>query len=148
MTARRIDLLPLPKRQGRTPMLYQGKAIGASNSPIYAGARWLLDNGLAWPDDVVSTYRGETLCMSGKAGELAKWTVEEAKHGNPSLILRRWKAFEPLGEGSLAPETPERVLCDQSSPGRLLCKGRSSWQRLAGGPCARARYGDGWLPIS
>ena len=91
-------------------MLYQGKAIGASNSPIYAGARWLLDNGVAWPDDVVSTYRGETLCMSGKAGELAKWTVEEAKHGNPSLVLRRWKAFEPLGEGSLAPETPERVL--------------------------------------
>ena len=85
-------------------MVYNGKAIGASNSPIYAAARWLLDNGAAFPDDTVSTYRGETLCMSGKAGELAKRTVEENNHGNPSLTLRRWRAFQTLGEGSPAAE--------------------------------------------
>lgn len=47
-TTHRVDLLPLPKRHGRTPMVYNGKVIGASNSPIYAAARWPLDNGLAW----------------------------------------------------------------------------------------------------
>jgi len=105
----RIGLLPLPKRHGKTPMAYNGKAIGVSNSPLYAAARWLLDNGLAWPDDMVLAYRGETLCISGKAGELAKWTVEENKLGNPSLVLRHWKAFQTLGEGSLAAETPAPV---------------------------------------
>jgi hypothetical protein len=116
MTTHRVDLLPLPKRHGRTPMVYNGKVIGASNSPIYAAARWPLDNGLAWPDDIVETYRGETLCMSGKAGELAKWTVEEAKHGNPSLVLRSWKAFETWEEGSPAAETAQSVYSGIPAP--------------------------------
>jgi hypothetical protein len=89
----RIDLLPLPNGHGKTPMLFKGRFIGVSNSPIDAAARWLLDNGLACPDDVVSTYRGETLCMTGKVGELAKWMVVENNQGNPSIILQRWKAF-------------------------------------------------------
>jgi hypothetical protein len=38
-------------------------------------AHWLLANGHASPDDTVATYRGETLCMSGKAGELAPITL-------------------------------------------------------------------------
>jgi len=109
MRTRRIDLLPLPNCHGKTPMVYNGKAIGTSNLPIYAAARWLLDNGAAFPDDIVETYRGETLCMSGNAGELAKWTVEETTHGNPSLVLRHWKAFETLGESSLAAKTAESV---------------------------------------
>jgi hypothetical protein len=105
MTTHRVDLLPLPKRHGRTPI-----------SPIYAAARWPLDNGLAWPDDIVETYRGEMLCMSGKAGELAKWTVEEAKHGNPSLVLRRWKVFETWEEGSPAAETAKSVYSGIPAP--------------------------------
>jgi hypothetical protein len=35
--------------------------------------------------DRVEAYRGDTLCGSGKAGELAKWTVRENDHGNPSM---------------------------------------------------------------
>jgi hypothetical protein len=81
----RIDLLPLPNGHGKTPMLFKGQSIGVSNSPIYAAARWLLHNGLACPDDVVSTYRGETLCMNGKAGELAKFmVVEQSRQSIPS----------------------------------------------------------------
>jgi hypothetical protein len=38
--------------------------------------------------DTIATYRGETLCMHGIVGDLAKWTVVETKHGNPSLYLR------------------------------------------------------------
>jgi hypothetical protein len=77
MPANRIDLKTPAKGYGKTLMSYLGEPIGASDSPIYAGARWLLANGHASPDDTVATYRGKTLCMSGKAGELAKWTVQE-----------------------------------------------------------------------
>jgi hypothetical protein len=55
MTAHRIDLLPPPKRHGRTLMHYNGKLIGEANAPIYAAARWLLDNDVAVHDDTVET---------------------------------------------------------------------------------------------
>jgi hypothetical protein len=45
------------------------------------------------PGDTVETYRGATLCMSGLAGELAKWTVGESDGGNPTFQLARWKPF-------------------------------------------------------
>jgi hypothetical protein len=103
----RIDLKPPEKGYGRTHMFYRGQHIGHSDSPIFAAARWLLANGMAEPGDRVETYRGETLCMSGKAGGLAKWTVCENAHGNPrsrsapqpttpteSAIL--WKSAEKL----------------------------------------------------
>jgi hypothetical protein len=119
----RIDLQPdlRPHQHGPTPMLYCGKAIGSSNSPIFAAARWLLDNGAAWPDDTVVTYRrsghGETLCMAGKAGELAKWTVSESDHGSPSLQLVRWRPF-PTAAG--APKTPETGLPATPVPATLV----------------------------
>jgi hypothetical protein len=89
----RIDLQAPKKSYGKTLMRSNGKDIGASNSPIFAAARWLLDNNAAFEDDTVETYRGNTLCMSGKAGELAKWTVQENAHGNPSLQLACWRPF-------------------------------------------------------
>jgi hypothetical protein len=85
-------------------MFYRGQHIGHSDSPIFAAARWLLANGMAEPGDRVETYRGETLCMSGKAGGLAKWTVCENAHGNPSLQLVRWKPFPASGVGLVATE--------------------------------------------
>jgi hypothetical protein len=81
MTTHRIDLRAPERGHGKTSMSYLGEPIGASDSPIYSAARWLLANGHASPDDTVATYRGKTLCMSGKAGELAKWTVEENARG-------------------------------------------------------------------
>jgi hypothetical protein len=63
----------MPKRS--LSLLYQGKDIGRSDEPILAAARWLLDNRAAWLDETVVTYRGETLCMSGKVGEMAKLPV-------------------------------------------------------------------------
>jgi hypothetical protein len=89
----RVDLQAPKKGYRKTLMRYNGKDIGASNSPIFAAARWLLDNNAAFEDDTVETYRGNTLCMSGKAGELAKWTVQENAHGNPSLQLACWRPF-------------------------------------------------------
>jgi hypothetical protein len=109
MTEHRIDLRPDLRPNGRRcgpmPMFYQGKDIGSSNTPIFAAARWLLENNAAFPDDTIATYRGGNRpCLSGKVGEMAKWTVEENDSGNPSLRLRHWKAF-PAGTG--APKTAE-----------------------------------------
>jgi hypothetical protein len=103
----RPDLRPRGCRHGKTPMLYQGKSIGSSNSPVYAAVRWLLDNNAAAPDDTVESYRGEMLCMSGRAGELAKWTVRENDHGNPSLQLVPYKAFSSDFVGSRTTKTPQ-----------------------------------------
>jgi hypothetical protein len=119
MSTHRIDLLPLPRRQGRTPMRYNGKDIGKSDAPIFAAARWLLANNAAWPEDTVATYRGETLCISGKAGELAKWTVCERDNGKPSLELARYRPFPirgkaqiPASQPSPVPTLPEPDLAD------------------------------------
>jgi hypothetical protein len=115
MSTHRIDLLPLPRGHGKTPMRYNGKDIGASNSPIFAAARRLLANNAAWPDDTVATYRGEALCMSGKAGELAKWTVKERDKGR--LSLEPWCAFPgtaqiPSSPPSAEGRVPEPELAD------------------------------------
>jgi hypothetical protein len=96
-------------------MRYNGKDIGASNSPIFAAARRLLANNAAWPDDTVATYRGEALCMSGKAGELAKWTVKERDKGR--LSLEPWCAFPgtaqiPSSPPSAEGRVPEPELAD------------------------------------
>lgn len=107
MTVHRIDLRPDLRKEGhgKTPMLYNGKVIGSSDQPEYAAARWLLDNNAAMPEDKLETYRGEVPCMSGAIGQLAKWTIEETKHGNPTFKLRRWKALEIAEVRSPAPET-------------------------------------------
>jgi hypothetical protein len=64
MTEHRIDLRPDLRPNGRRcgpmPMFYQGKDIGSSNTPIFAAARWLLENNAAFPDDTIATYRGAT----------------------------------------------------------------------------------------
>jgi hypothetical protein len=69
----------------------------------------LLENGLANSDDEVATYRGSTLCQSGKVGELAKWTVEETKHGKPSRIFRRWMPFLNVRSSRQQPESRRRI---------------------------------------
>jgi hypothetical protein len=91
-------------------MSYRGEVIGQSDQPIYAAARWPLDRGIAEPGDEIATYRGETLCMSGNVGDLAKWTVEELKKGKPSLRLAAWKPFSRVGIDPQAADMPNPEL--------------------------------------
>ena len=107
MELHRIDLRPelrpqtgtdrdgrrMPRGYGATPMSYRGEVIGSSDQVIYAAARWLLNHGIAAPEDDIATYCGETLPMSGNIGDLAKWTVEERKRGTPTFRLIPWKPF-------------------------------------------------------
>jgi hypothetical protein len=86
----RIDLRPDTRGYGPPVMLYNGQSIGKSNAPIYTAARWLLDNKVARPDDIVETWQDGMLAMYGNADELAKWTVTEDDTG---LHVRRWKPF-------------------------------------------------------
>lgn len=103
MKVHRIDLIrPREGKQyGPIPMWYRGQPIGRANAPIFAAARWLLANGHAEPGDTIAIYRGDTLCMSGKAGELAKWTVKERDKGGLSLEI--WRPYSPVPP--LAPES-------------------------------------------
>jgi hypothetical protein len=75
MTTHRIDLHVPEKGHGKT--LYLGQPIGASDSPIFAAARWLLANGLASPDDPVAAYRIERSRVMAKPsacpGRPANW---------------------------------------------------------------------------
>jgi hypothetical protein len=101
VTVRRVDLQPrVPNERsfGGETMLFNGKAIGKSEQPLYDAARWLLANnaaaeGDAAEGDTIAIYRGETLSMHGIVGDLAKWTVVESKQGDPSLRLRRYVPF-------------------------------------------------------
>jgi hypothetical protein len=94
MTVHRIDILPDKRGYGRPAMIYNGKPVGKSNSPIYAAARWLLDHGAALPADMIETWGSDgILSMYGIAGELSKWTVVENDDGDPTFELRRYKPF-------------------------------------------------------
>jgi hypothetical protein len=93
----------MPRGYGATPMSYRGEVFGQSNQPLYAAARWLLDQGIASPSDEVATYRGETMSMHGVVGDLAKLTVIEhddpGKHRRPTLELRPWKPWNANAVG-------------------------------------------------
>jgi hypothetical protein len=105
----RPDLRPGGKKHGRTPMVYLGEVIGSSNDPEYAAARWLLDNGRAQPEDRLETYRGEMFCMAGIVGKLAKLTVVENKHGNPTFVIRPYMPISIDKEASRTAETPSGI---------------------------------------
>ena len=65
----------------------------AKDTCIYAAARRLLADGVISHSDTIEAWRGDTLCLTGVAGQLAEWTIEERKDGRPSLQLRRYRAF-------------------------------------------------------
>jgi hypothetical protein len=98
--AHRIDLQAPEKGHGKTRMSYLGEPIGTSDSPIYSAARWLLANGHASPDDTVATYRGETLCTSGKAGGLARWTIQEGERRGLRMVR-----YMPFASAPVAPNS-------------------------------------------
>lgn len=92
MTAHRVDL------------------TGDDKTTIYGAARRLLATG-ARPGETIETWHDGKLSMSGRIGELAKWTVIESDRGNPSLMLRPYRPFPSLTVRARAAETasPARV---------------------------------------
>jgi hypothetical protein len=105
-TVHRVDLRHSKRGD---EMMFAGAGIGHSTQPLYAAARWLIDSNAASEADTVATYRGETLCMHGRAGELAKLAVTENKNGRPTFLFHHWKAFPGDTVGSPAAETPPGV---------------------------------------
>lgn len=110
MALHRIDLQPDKRKFGGDTMLFNGKAIGKSEQPLYDAARWLLANNAAAESDTIATYRGETLSMHGIVGDLAKMTVVETKSGKPSLYLRRYVPFSGPPVASRTAEMPSKLV--------------------------------------
>lgn len=81
------------------PMDYGDVLLGLNRQPIYDGARALLARELAHPEDIIETRHNGRLCMYGVVGEIAKWTVVENKHGNPTFQLRLWRPFPEIFKG-------------------------------------------------
>ena len=100
-TTHRIDIEPALREtrpgvwtgHGRAIMRYRGEQIGESAEPLFAAARILLDRGLADPDDVIQTFRGDTPCLRAKVGAAAGRSFVEAKAGG----IRIGK-YNPLGD--------------------------------------------------
>lgn len=87
----RIDIVPHPNRHEPPQIFYQGQLIGRHDGAIHAAARWLLEQGIAKPEDGIATYRGEMPCLAGIVGELAEWTVQDPPKGQ--LHYARYKPF-------------------------------------------------------
>jgi hypothetical protein len=70
--------------------VHRADLAGDYGATIYDVARQLLADG-ADPDDMVATWRGGVLSMSGIIGELAKWTVRDSPGGTFRLV--RYEPF-------------------------------------------------------
>ena len=69
--------------------------VSATIQPLLDGARYLLDQGIASPDDQVQTVtRGQGIpCLSGRAGTLAALSVAEGERPPRTIAYRgseRW----------------------------------------------------------
>lgn len=87
----RVDLSPT-HRGDRADMVVNGRAIGNSRVPLCDAARVLLGEGVASPDDTITTFRGDTPCLFGRVGAAAGQTVSEPPRGG--LRFSRWQAFD------------------------------------------------------
>jgi hypothetical protein len=76
---------------------------GDYSATIYGAARRLLADG-ADPADTIETWRNGKRSMSGRIGELAKWTVRRNDHGNPSMQLVKYRPFSSI---DVRPRTAE-----------------------------------------
>jgi hypothetical protein len=47
-------------------------------------------------NDRIELFRGETLCVSGNVGKLAKLTLVENKDGLPTFRYAKWTPFPTL----------------------------------------------------
>ena len=89
----RVDLKPAARRPGMDEWSYLGVVRGVSREPLFAAARWLLEQGLASPGDRIVDYRGGLGCLSAKVGVAAGLTVAEPSKGG--IRFARYKAWEP-----------------------------------------------------
>lgn len=94
----RIDLEPAP--HGRAVWLHEGRRMGESLSPLCAAARWLLEEGLADPDDRVTAYRGQMACVSARVGVAASLIVADRDRGG--IGFEKWKHWSGLSRSAVA----------------------------------------------
>lgn len=87
MTIHKIYLSP--SSRGLTPYSYNGLTIGTSREPLLDAARYLLDSGLAQPDDVVEAYRDTRLCLRAFVEKAARLTTSETASGVRFRLFKR-----------------------------------------------------------
>ena len=100
---------PTGNSETRCRVIYVGRELGVWRDPEHSAARFLLDNGLAERGDMLRTFRGEKLCMTGGVGWFAdRRTLEDDTRGPVTV---KWRPF-PEGLRAVG-----HVLAGQASNG-------------------------------
>ena len=72
-------------------VLFEGGQIGFWKDPECSAARYLLDKGLASGEDVLHTWLGDRIGMSGRVGWFAERRVRETETLSPTFV--KWTPF-------------------------------------------------------
>jgi hypothetical protein len=78
----------------RYRVIHGGREIGVWRDPEHSAVRFLIDNGLAERGDMLRTFRGDALCMTGDVGWFAGRVTSEPDHDGPRTV--KWKPFPAL----------------------------------------------------
>jgi hypothetical protein len=71
---------PTGNSETRYRATYDERELGVWRDPEHSAARFLIDNGLAERGDMLRTFRGDVLCMTGSVGWFAdRMTLETEK---------------------------------------------------------------------
>ncbi len=87
MTIHKIYLHP--SSRGLTPYSYNGVTIDASREPLLDAARYLMDSGLAQPDDILEAYRDNKRCLRAFVEKAARLTTNETAYGVRFKLFNR-----------------------------------------------------------
>lgn len=106
MTIHKIYLHP--SSRGITPYSYNGVTIDASREPLLDAARYLLDSGLAQPDDILEAYRDSKRCLVAYVEKAARLTTVETATGVRFRLYKRDERFThaPKVASSTYPTSP------------------------------------------
>ena len=65
--------------------------LGVWRDPEHSAARFLVDNGLAGRGDMIRTFRGDVMCMTGSVGWFADRMTKENDRVGPVTV--KWMPF-------------------------------------------------------
>jgi hypothetical protein len=82
---------PTGNSETRYRATYDERELGVGRDPEHSAARFLIDNGLAERGDMLRTFRGDVLCMTGSVGWFADRMTMETDSEGPRTV--KWRPF-------------------------------------------------------
>jgi hypothetical protein len=98
---------PTGNSETRYRVTLGGRGLGVWRDPEHSAARFLIDNGLAERDDMLRTFRGDVLCMTGSVGWFADRRTLETDEEGPRAV--KWRPFPGRQVLAGRPSPPQPV---------------------------------------